>query len=86
MLDRYAPRPRRISIPAIGVSAAIVPLRLEPDGTMQTPDRFQDAGSLEQALSECAAADRWTQSQAAQWWHEHHQAETPHEMSVVETV
>ena len=47
VLDRYAPRPRRISIPAIGVSAAIVPLRLEPDGTMQTPDRFQDAGWYE---------------------------------------
>lgn len=47
VLDRYAPQPRRISIPAIGVSAAIVPLRLEPDGTMQTPDRFQDAGWYE---------------------------------------
>jgi serine/threonine-protein kinase len=34
-------------------------------------DRFQDAGSLEQALSECAAADQWTQSRAARWWGEH---------------
>jgi serine/threonine-protein kinase len=37
-------------------------------------DRFQDAESLEQALSECAAADRWTQSDAARWWREHDQA------------
>jgi serine/threonine-protein kinase len=38
-------------------------------------DRFQDAESLEQALSECAA-DRWTQSDAARWWREHDQATT----------
>ena len=31
-------------------------------------DRFQDAESLEQALSACAAADQWTQSHAARWW------------------
>jgi serine/threonine-protein kinase len=37
-------------------------------------DRFQDAGSLEQALSECAAADQWTQSHAARWWREHDQS------------
>ena len=34
-------------------------------------DRFQDADSVERALAECAAADRWSQSQAAQWWSEH---------------
>jgi serine/threonine-protein kinase len=39
-------------------------------------DRFQDADSLEQALSQCAAADRWTQSHAARWWHEHDQSMT----------
>jgi len=39
-------------------------------------DRFQDADSLEQALSECAAADQWTQSHAARWWHEHDQSMT----------
>jgi serine/threonine-protein kinase len=33
-------------------------------------DRFQNAESLEQALAECAAADQWTQSQAARWWKE----------------
>jgi serine/threonine protein kinase len=33
-------------------------------------DRFQDAGSLEQALAQCAAADQWTQEQAARWWQE----------------
>src|SRR5262249_53688578 len=30
--------------------------------------RLQDTDHLEQALAECAAADRWTQSQAARWW------------------
>jgi serine/threonine-protein kinase len=33
-------------------------------------DRFQDTASLEQALAECASADRCTQSQAARWWQE----------------
>jgi hypothetical protein len=31
-------------------------------------DRFQDIDSLEQALAECAAADQWTQADAARWW------------------
>jgi serine/threonine-protein kinase len=45
-------------------------------------DRFQDAGSLEQALSECSAADQWPQSQAARWWREHDQSLTAtHEMT-----
>jgi serine/threonine-protein kinase len=35
--------------------------------------RFQDALSLEHALAQCAAADQWTQSQAARWWHENGQ-------------
>jgi serine/threonine-protein kinase len=39
-------------------------------------DRFQDAESLEQALSECDSADQWTQSHAAPWWREHDQATT----------
>jgi serine/threonine-protein kinase len=30
--------------------------------------RFQDAGSLEQALGECGCAGRWTREQAAGWW------------------
>jgi len=34
-------------------------------------DRFPDVESLEQALSECAAADQWTQSYAAHWWRTH---------------
>jgi serine/threonine-protein kinase len=33
--------------------------------------RFPDARSLEQALASCAAADQWTEAQAALWWHEH---------------
>lgn len=47
VIDRDAPPPQRITIPAIGVSAHIVPLRLEPDGTMQTPDHWGDAGWYE---------------------------------------
>ena len=34
-------------------------------------DRFQDVQSLEQALTECAAADHWKQRDAARWWQEH---------------
>jgi len=30
-------------------------------------DRFRDAESLEQALAECAAADQWSQRDAARW-------------------
>src|SRR6516162_37049 len=49
-------------------------------------DRFQDAESLEHALSECASADRWTQSHAARWWREHDQATTAtREMSAAAT-
>ncbi len=33
--------------------------------------RFPDAHSLEQALAACAAADQWTEEQAARWWREH---------------
>ena len=36
-------------------------------------DRFQDAESLELALAECAAADRWTQRHASSWWLENDQ-------------
>src|SRR5262245_1457067 len=34
-------------------------------------DRFQDVERLEEALGECEVADRWTQSDAIQWWHQH---------------
>jgi len=45
-------------------------------------DRFQDVESLEQALAECAAADRWTQWDAARWWQEREQAVAgPRELS-----
>jgi Sortase domain len=47
VVDREAARPRRIEIPAIGVSAAVGQLRLAPDGTMQTPDHFEDTGWFE---------------------------------------
>jgi serine/threonine-protein kinase len=48
-------------------------------------DRFPDAESLEQALAECAAADRWTQAHAARWWQENDQAVGPREVSTVAT-
>jgi sortase (surface protein transpeptidase) len=38
------PRPARIVIPAIGVSAPIIPLALNADGTMQVPQSFSVAG------------------------------------------
>jgi Sortase domain len=47
LVDREAPPPRRIAIPAIGVSADVVPLRLEPDGTMQSPDDWRETGWYE---------------------------------------
>jgi serine/threonine-protein kinase len=40
-------------------------------------DRFQDTDSLAQALSECAAADAWTQRDAARWWQEHDEQVSP---------
>src|SRR5512132_1373131 len=36
--------PVRVEIPAIGVSSPLVPLGLNPDGTMQVPGDFQVAG------------------------------------------
>jgi serine/threonine-protein kinase len=48
-------------------------------------DRFPDAERLEQALGECAAAGRWTQEQAARWWHEKDQTVAPQEMNAVAT-
>jgi hypothetical protein len=47
VVDRDAPPPRSITIPAIGVSARLVPLRLDRDGTMQTPSRWEEAGWYE---------------------------------------
>jgi serine/threonine-protein kinase len=40
-------------------------------------DRYQSVDQLEHALSECAAADQWTQTHAARWWHEHDQPKAP---------
>jgi eukaryotic-like serine/threonine-protein kinase len=49
-------------------------------------DRFQDVECLEQALAQCAAADMWTQSHAARWWHEKDEsAATPHELCAAGT-
>jgi LPXTG-site transpeptidase (sortase) family protein len=43
-VQKQMPRPVHISIPAIGVSAPIVPLGLNTDGTLQVPTNFADAG------------------------------------------
>jgi sortase (surface protein transpeptidase) len=43
LAHRSAP-PVRIRIPAIGVSAAVVRLGLEPDGTLEVPSDFGDTG------------------------------------------
>jgi sortase (surface protein transpeptidase) len=43
LAHRSAP-PARISIPAIGVSAAVVRLGLKPDGTLEVPSDFDDTG------------------------------------------
>ena len=47
LVARDAAPPRRIAIPAIGVSARVVPLGREPDGTMQTPRVWEEAGWYE---------------------------------------
>ena len=43
-IDRVAAPPRWIRIPAIGVSAPVVPLALNPDRTLQTPQEWGQAG------------------------------------------
>ncbi len=48
-------------------------------------DRYPDADSLEQALAQCAAADQWTQLQAARWWQDNDQAAGPHEIGAAAT-
>ena len=47
LVARDAAPPRRIAIPAIGVSARVVPLHRDADGTMQTPRVWQKAGWYE---------------------------------------
>jgi sortase (surface protein transpeptidase) len=47
LVARDAAAPRRIAIPAIGVSARVVALHRDPDGTMQTPRVWQEAGWYE---------------------------------------
>jgi LPXTG-site transpeptidase (sortase) family protein len=41
---RQMPRPVRIVIPAIGVSAPVIPLHLNPNGTLQVPKSFSQTG------------------------------------------
>jgi sortase (surface protein transpeptidase) len=47
VVDRDAASPRRIRIPAIGVSAPVIPLHLEHGGRMQTPRNFGATGWYE---------------------------------------
>jgi hypothetical protein len=44
LVDRSAAPPRWIRIRAIGVSAAVIPLHLNPDRTLQTPERWEQTG------------------------------------------
>ena len=41
---KQMPAPTRLAIPAIGLSAPVIPLRLNDDGTTQTPDNVTDTG------------------------------------------
>src|SRR5262249_49452168 len=69
--DEAVPPPRqRPDVPADLERVILRCLAKRPE------DRFQDAESLEHALSQCAAADRWAQSDAARWWREHGQSMT----------
>jgi sortase (surface protein transpeptidase) len=43
-IERQAPQPTRIRIPAIGVNAHVGPLGLAPDHTMETPRNFANTG------------------------------------------
>ena len=47
VVEREAARPKRLRIPAIGVSARVVPLGLAPDRTMETPRNFARTGWFE---------------------------------------
>jgi sortase (surface protein transpeptidase) len=42
--DRDAAPPRRLGIPAIGVSAPVIPLGLNPDGTLEVPGAWEQTG------------------------------------------
>jgi eukaryotic-like serine/threonine-protein kinase len=50
------------SVPADLERIVIRCLEKEPE------NRFQDVASLEEALSECESADRWTAEKAIEWW------------------
>jgi hypothetical protein len=90
------PRPLDVMI-AHARDEAVPPSRLQPDVpadlervilrclAKSPEERFQDTDSLEQALAECAAADRWTQSHAARWWQEHGPTTAPREMTAAAT-
>ena len=47
LVERDAAPPRRIRIPAIGVSARVVPLGLKPDRSLQVPQQWSQTGWYE---------------------------------------
>jgi serine/threonine-protein kinase len=68
------PSERQADVPADLERVILRCLAKRPEG------RFQDADSLEQALADCAAANQWTQADAARWWRENERpAATPRE-------
>jgi serine/threonine-protein kinase len=79
--DEVAPPSKRLAdVPADFERVILRCLSKRPE------DRFQDVDSLEQALAECGAANNWTQSQAARWWHENESpGAPPRELSVAAT-
>ena len=64
--DRYCP-----DVPAD--LQAVVLHCLEKDPAR----RFPDADTLDQALSQCRCAGRWTRDRAAAWWQEHGEDKEP---------
>ncbi|MGH7136424.1 MAG: serine/threonine-protein kinase, partial [Pirellulales bacterium] len=58
------PSQRRSDIPSDLEQVVLRCLAKRPE------DRFPDAQSLAQALSECAAAADWSRERAEQWWYE----------------
>jgi eukaryotic-like serine/threonine-protein kinase len=58
------PSERQANVPADLESVILRCLAKSPEG------RFQDVDALDQALANCASADRWTQWHAVRWWHE----------------
>jgi serine/threonine-protein kinase len=66
--DVVPPSRRQAGVPADLEQVVLCCLAKMPE------DRFSDVDTLERALADCAAADRWTQAMAIRWWEEHEEA------------